>query len=44
MHAARAKRLPAVLMVTERGIAGGVSHDCVDVAANGLADTGRDRQ
>lgn len=33
MHAARAKRLPAVLVVAEGGIAGGVSRYCVDVAA-----------
>jgi glycosyltransferase involved in cell wall biosynthesis len=33
VHAARAKRLPAVLVVAESGIAGGVSRYCVDVAA-----------
>jgi glycosyltransferase involved in cell wall biosynthesis len=32
-EAARAKRLPAVLIVAENGMAGGVSRYCVDVAA-----------
>jgi hypothetical protein len=33
VHAVRAKRLPAVLVVAESGHAGGVSRYCVDVAA-----------
>lgn len=32
VHAARANRLPAVLVVAESGLAGGVSRYCVDVA------------